>query len=357
MGVREGGNERYFHSILRQLGRLALSEDQYYVFSYRGSAAARLHNLPLTHIPLQRRSVMWQRGIELPRYARRLALDVLHVPFNFLPVGRARKIVTIHDLAFLHLPEVHGLVERKRLQWLTRLSARHANHVLTVSELSRREISDYYGVPPERITVAPNAVDRDVFRPLNEAERAPLRKRLGVDYEYILHVGTMHPRKNLPVLIEAFARLRARGCPHHLVLIGRTGQGTAEVFRLVRKHGLEMAVHHLQTLCDHELAAAYASATVLVVPSLYEGFGVPVLEAMSCGCPVVSSSGGALPEVCGDAAVLFDPRDADALAAHLERTIADRTLRGELIARGLTNCERFSWERTTAIIAGVYHLA
>lgn len=358
VGVREGGNERYCESIIRRLGRAAAPGDEYYVFSYGGAAARRLANGKLTHVPLRSRFVAWQRAVELPRYARRLALDVLHVPFNFLPVGRTRKIVTIHDLAFLHLPETHGPAERTRLTLLTGFSARRADHVLTVSEFSKRDIAEQYGVPPARITVAPNAAERDVFRPPSDAERAEFRRRAGLPFEYLLHVGTLHPRKNVPVLIEAYARLRARGiADHHLVLVGRRERGAADVFRLIRARGIDSVVHHYETLDAAMLAGVYGAATALVLPSLYEGFGVPVLEAMSCGCPVLSSWAGALPEVCGDAAVLFDPRDADALAAQLERIVVDADLRRELARRGLANCERFSWERTAAVVAGVYHAA
>lgn len=356
--MREGGNERYCESIIRRLGRAAAPGDEYYVFSYGEAAAQRLPDGNLKHVSLRSRSVAWQRAVELPRQARRLALDVLHVPFNFLPAGRARKIVTIYDLAFLCLPETHRLTERARLTLLTGLSARRADHVLTVSEFSKRAIAEHYGVPPVRITVAPAAVEHDVFRPPSDAERADFRRRAGLPFDYLLHVGTLHPRKNVAVLIDAYARLRARGCAdHHLVLVGRRERGAADVFRLVRARGLESVVHHFETLDAATLAGVYGAATALVVPSLYEGFGVPVLEAMSCGCPVLSSWAGALPEVCADAAVLFDPRDPEALAAQLERILLAADLRQHLARRGLANCERFSWERTAALVAEVYHAA
>jgi len=211
VGVREGGNERYFYSILKQLGRLGRPEDEYFVFSYRGAAAACLNGVPLTHIPLQRRSVMWQRAVELPWHTWRLGLDVLHVPFNFLPMGRARKVVTIHDLSFLHFPETHGAAERLRLRLLTGTAARRADHVLTDSECVKNDLAERYGVPASRITVTPLAVERDVFRPPGEEERRELRQRAQLACEYLLHVGTLHPRKNVGVLIEAMARLRARG--------------------------------------------------------------------------------------------------------------------------------------------------
>jgi glycosyltransferase involved in cell wall biosynthesis len=358
VGVREGGNERYCESIIRRFGSAAPRGDEYFVFSYRGAAGARLADGRLIHVPLRRRSVAWQRAVELPRHARRFDLDVLHVPFNFLPVGRARKVVTIYDLAFLHFPETHGPLERARLTLLTGFSARQAGHVLTVSEFSKRAIVERYAVPPDRVTVAPAAVERDLFRTPTDEQRAAFRRRSGFSFDYLLYVGTLHPRKNLPLLLEAYARLRARGrTDHALVLVGRSERGAAEVFRLIRARGLEAVVHHRETLAAADLAGAYGAATALVLPSLYEGFGVPALEAMSCGCPVLSSWAGALPEVCGEAAILFDPRDVDALAAQLERVVDDSELRRDLARRGEANCARFSWERTAGLVAGVYHAA
>jgi glycosyltransferase involved in cell wall biosynthesis len=356
VGVREGGNERFCENVIRRLGRVAPPGDEYYVFSYRGAAAQRLSDPTLIHVPLRRRSVAWQRAVEIPRFARRLRLDVLHVPFNFLPAGRARKIVTIYDLAFLHFPKTLGPIERARLTLLTGVSARRADHVVTVSEASKRDITERYGVPPARITVAPAAVEPDVFRPPSDGERQAFRARSGFTFEYLLHVGTLHPRKNLPALVEAYARLRACGrTDHHLVLVGRRERGASDIFASISARGLEAVVHHVETLDESDLAGAYGAATALVLPSFYEGFGVPALEAMSCGCPVLSSFAGALPEVCGDAAVLFDPRDPEALSAQLQRVVDDAELRRDLARRGLANAARYSWERTAALLADLYH--
>jgi len=356
VGVREGGNERHFENILRCLGRVAGGDDEYFAFSYRGAARGRVPNGAITHLPFRQRSVVWQRAVELPRYCRQLGLDVLHVPFNFLPAFSCRKIVTIHDLSFLHVPDAHAPLERLRLILLTRLAARWADRVLTVSNVVKRDIAERYKVDAARITVTPNAVDREVFRPLSaDVARAAVRA-LGVEAPFLLFVGALQPHKNLSLLIEAYARLRERGRgDHHLVLAGRSGRASAQLFRLVHEQGLDAVIHHVGERAPAALAGLYSAATALVIPSLYESFGIPVLEAMSCGCPVLSSWAGALPEVCGGAGLLFDPRDADALAAHLERVLDDAALRADLARRGLANCERFSWERTAAIVETVYH--
>lgn len=299
--------------------------------------------------------MFWQRGVELPLYSRRLDLDVLHVPNNFLPAFRCRKVVTIHDLPFLRLPETHLPLERARMVLFTRLAARRADRILTVSEFTKGDITDAYGVEPARITVTPNAADRDVFRPFDDAARDAFRRRMALSWEYLLFVGTIQPRKNLPTLIEAYARLRARGrTDHHLVLVGRLGWLYDDVFRLVRERHLGEVVHHFDAVDAPVLAGFYNGATAFVMPSRWESFGVPILEAMSCGCPVVCSNAAAMPEVYGDAALAFDPSSPDDLAAQLERVLDDAALRRDLVRRGFANCDRYSWERTAALVAGVY---
>ncbi len=355
VGVREGGNERYCESFIRHLGRVARPDHEYFVFSYALAARRRIPNGRLTHLPLRRRSVVWQRAVELPLYSRRLDLDVLHVPFNFLPVFRCRKIITIHDLPFLHMPETHLPLERARMTVLTRLAVGRADHVLTVSEFTKRDIVESYGLSPDRITVAPNAADPDVFRPPEPEARDAFRRRIGLEAPYLLWVGTMQPRKNVALLVEAFARLRERGRTDlHLALVGRLGWMYDDVFRLVRERGLERVVHRFDEVGPAELAGFYGAATALVVPSRWESFCIPILEAMGCGCPVVCSNAAAMPEVYGDAALPFDPNDPEELVAQLERVVDDSALRDDLIRRGFANRDRFSWERTARLVEAVY---
>lgn len=356
VGVREGGNERYCENLVRCLGRAGDPEHEYFVFSYRGAALRRVPNSRVTHVSLKRRSVAWQRAVELPLYSWRLDLDVLHVPFNFLPVFRCRKVITIHDLTFVHLPETHFPLERLRMGVMTRLAARRADHILTVSEFIKKDIVEYYRLPPQLVTVAPNAADREAFRPLDGTARQAFRNAWRIDYPYLLWVGIMQPRKNVATLVEAFARLRARGrTDHHLVLVGRLGWMYEDVFRLMRDRGLEPVVHRFDEVDAATLAGFYSEATALVVPSYWESFGLPIIEAMSCGCPVVCSHAAAMPEIYGDAALAFDPAEPDELVDRLIRLLDDSALRDDLVLRGFKNADRFSWERTAAIVEGVYH--
>ena len=341
VGVRHSGNEQYFEGLIRALLRHQAPEHGYFVFSYRAAAAPLLPGAQATHIPFARRSVWWQRGVELPWQARRLQLDVLHVPFNFLPLGRHRTVVTIHDLGFVRLPAAYAPLERLRMRALTRVAAGHADHILTCSEYTKREIVEHYGLPESRITVAAAAVDRDVFRPVASAGRSA--------EPYVLFVGVIQERKNLEVLLHAIERLRLR-----LVLVGRLGFGAERVFARIRERRLEPLVQYLGVVSRADLVGLYNRALAFVFPSLLEGFGMPVLEAMACGCPVVSSTAGSLPEVCGSAALLFDPHSAEELTAQLGRVRDDTALRADLVRRGLANCDRFSWDRTAAVVETVY---
>jgi len=358
VGVRRSGNEQYFENLIRALLRQPADGSEYFVFSYRGAAQARVPDPRAVHVPLSSRSVWWQRAIEIPRHAWRLGLDLVHVPFNFLPIMKCRTVVTIHDLGFLRVPEVYTPAERLRMRVLTRLSARWADHVVTGSDFTKWDIVKEYALPPERVSVAPSAVDRTVFRPLAPAERDAARRRLGLAEEYLLFVGVIQPRKNLGVLIDALAALRARAWPNlQLVLAGREGFRAADVFGRARERGVEQAVRHLGVVSDADLVALYNGARAFVYPSIFEGFGIPLLEAMSCGCPVVSSNATSLPEVYGDAALSFDPADTDALIARLEELLGDAALRQRLAERGVERAAQFSWDRTAAIVRRAYAAA
>jgi len=358
VGVRRSGNEQYFENLIRALLRQPADGSEYYVFSYRGAAQSRLPDPRAVHVPLSSSSVWWQRAIEIPRHAWRLRLDLVHVPFNFLPIMQCRTVVTIHDLGFLRVPEVYAPAERLRMRVLTRLSARWADHVVTGSDFAKRDIVEQYALPPERVSVAPSAVDRTVFRPLAAAECAAACRRLGLPEEYLLFVGVIQPRKNLGVLIDALATLRTGAWPNlELVLAGREGLRAAEVFGRARERGIEQAVRHVGVVADTDLVALYNGARAFVYPSIFEGFGIPLLEAMSCGCPVVSSNATSLPEVYGDAALSFDPANTDALIARLEDLLRDPALGERLAESGLRRAAEFSWDRTAAIVRRAYLVA
>jgi glycosyltransferase involved in cell wall biosynthesis len=229
------------------------------------------------------------------------------------------------------------------LDWTTRWSCRAARHVIAISETTKSDLIDCYGVPSERITVIPHGVTPMVA---TAEEMSRVRQHFELPKHFILAVGTIQPRKNLARLAGAIANLAANGFPHYLVVAGKRGWSADEVEREIAINDPTRRTSLLGYVAERDLAALYATADVVCFPSLYEGFGLPALEAMAAGCPVVVSDRGALPEVTGGAAEVVDPLDVGSITAGLTRVLTNDAHRGALINRGRARAVRFSWERT-----------
>jgi glycosyltransferase involved in cell wall biosynthesis len=294
----------------------------------------------------------WEH-LALPLVIRRAGLDLYHGTVNVVPRGlRCPSVVTVHDLAFLRWPEQ---VPRRRHQYLSRElrgSLRRAARVIAVSEATKSDLVDMMGVDQSRIVVTPLGVD-ERFLPATGEEIARFKQEQKIDRPYVLSVGTLEPRKNLPALLEAFGCLTGE-IPHDLVLIGAEGWLTEEIHRTLRTPALARRVRLIGFVEDGDLPAWYSAADCFAFPSLYEGFGLPVLEAMACGAPVVTSNVSSLPEVAGDAAVLVDPRDVGAIADGITRVVCDRSLADALRRKGLERAGGYRWDRTAALTVAVY---
>ncbi|HUS14862.1 MAG TPA: glycosyltransferase family 1 protein [Chloroflexia bacterium] len=323
----------------------------------------RRPNLTVRELPLSARAlgILWQR-LRAPLPANWLigGADVVHAP-DFLgpPVVGARQVVTIHDLSFLALPEVVDPGNRDYLARRVPRAARRAHRVIAVSEATRQDVIRYLRVPPERVVTVPNGVDQR-FRSFDYdrlAAEAPARRaQLGVPERYILHVGTIEPRKTLVRLIGAYMGLVARGQDdgHDLVLAGRRGWMYDLVFDAAAASGLQQRIHFLDYVPEADLPWLYNLATVFVYPSLYEGFGLPVLEAMACGTPVVTSRTPALVELVGDATKLVDPIDEMSITLALELLVNNPTLRRALHEAGLLRAAAYPWSVSAHLMLGVY---
>jgi glycosyltransferase involved in cell wall biosynthesis len=276
---------------------------------------------------------LWEQGA-LPHASR--DAELLYSPANLAPIASQRNVVVIHDVAALRLPESYtrGYVAYQRLL-LPRL-ARRAQRVLTVSRFSKEELVGVLGVAPERVRVVPNGVD-DRFSP--DADAAAARARDGLERPYALLVGTLVGRKNAAVLAAAKDRLRAEG-----VQLVTAGSG-----RRYMRGDDRPPVRALGYVPERLLPGLYAGAVLVVLPSLYEGFGLPCLEAMASGTPVVAADRAALPETCGDAALLVDPADPLAVAEAVHTATTDKALRARLRAAGLARASRFTWTRTAEL--------
>jgi len=295
--------------------------------------------------------------LRIPMALRREQVQLFHAPHYVLPpLVRCRSVVTIHDCIHLMFPQY--LPNRMAFTYARAsisMAAARATRVLTVSESSKRDILRFVDVSPDKIDVIYNAYDeRFGVEPLEE-DVVRVRERYQLHDEFVLYAGNVKPHKNLERLIDAFHLVRRRGLDHlKLVLIGDEISKYTALRRAVHRHQLHKYVRFLGYLPEETLAVMYRLAGVFVFPSLYEGFGLPPLEAMASGTPVVTSNVSSLPEVAGDAALLVDPYDADAIADGIYRVLTDENLRRTLRRLGLARANQFSWESSIRRVREIY---
>jgi len=327
IGAQQGGNETYIRNLVTSLAEI--DSDNRYTLYLNGQETAREWDdrhanvevrvlpppTPLVRVPLALAFELHKRPV-----------DVLHVQFTSPPWCRVPVVATIHDLAFEHFPDTFTRRGRMQLRLTVRRTARLAARIATVSEFSREDLIRTYGIPAERITVTPNGVEaRYTPQPATENEVFEVRRRFGIERDFLLAVGSLQPRKNLVRLVRAYGLLREQwrdGAPQ-LVLVGRRLWLYQEILAEIERHPWAKDVIVTGYVPEEVLPALYRSARVFVYPSLFEGFGLPPLEAMACGTPVVTSHTSSLPEVVGEAAVLIDPyNEMDIASAMLTAAVA-----------------------------------
>jgi len=314
--------------------------------------AANLHSTPLLTPPHHR-----LEQLTLPLEVARMRPDLLHCP-DFIPpfVRSCPAVVTVHDVAFLRYP---GTLtdESRRYYGQVRRAVLRAERTIVVSEATARDLADLLRLPTDRVRVIPNGLDPIYRRPADAAATAHVRARWSLDRPYVMFLGTLEPRKDIPTLLRAFAAVRARHPDLLLALVGRRGWLYEPIFAAIDALHLTDAVRTIEDAADDDLPPLFDGATAFAYPSLYEGFGLPPLEALARGVPSVVADTSALPEVVGDAALLHPPGDHDALAGALLRLIEDEPLRATLRARGLIQAARFTWERAAEQTLAVYYEA
>lgn len=352
-GYRRAGIHQYIAQVLRHLPRAM--EMEYRVFTRWAEAAGLPANMCIAHSrwPTERRLVriLWEQ-LAWPLLAHRQGFDLLHSMAFVTPlVAPCPTVVTVYDLSFIHFPERFPNWQRRYLAGQTRRSINQAQQVIAISEASRQDIHKVFNLPLHKITAVQPGVD-PTYRPLPAADILAFRIHAKLPERFILHVGTLQPRKNIPVLLEALARLGRSSL--HLVLVGGAGWLYDDIFRQVNALGLEQRVHFSGYVDDDQLPLWYNAAELLALPSVYEGFGLPILEAMACGTPVVAAATSSLPEAGGEAARYFSPEDATELADQLATVLDDPQVAAEMRERGLQQAARFSWARAGTKTAAVY---
>jgi glycosyltransferase involved in cell wall biosynthesis len=314
---------------------------------------------PNGHVPFFRlNKTVWMQTV-LPRQLARLGLDVCHFTNAVAPLWTpCPSVVTIHDMTLWLFPELHGRRRLLAMRPVIPLAARRAAAIITVSHSAKRDIVSILGVPEHKVHVVYEA-PAPFFRVL---ERDPkleaIREHHELPERFVLHVGTIEPRKNLVRLLEAFAQFRRdTGESHTLILVGQRGWRDEAVFSAAERLALGNAVRFLGYVSPDTLVALYNLADAVAFPSLYEGFGLPVVEAIVCGTPVVASANGSLAEIAGDAAEFVNPMDVESIAAGLQRVLVDRTRHVELRTKGLARASLFSWGQAAIQTRQIYTAA
>jgi glycosyltransferase involved in cell wall biosynthesis len=356
-GVRQSGIHRYAVELIGHLGN-ALGDDRAIIYTGStsnnpGSQSISVRNpsISVEH-PVAR--IAWE-NLVLPLRMRRDGIDLYHGLAFTSPRGIGTpSIVTIHDLAFLSWPEQ---VPGRRSRYLSRAvrdSVRRAERVIAVSEHTKCDVIELLGMPEERIDVTPLGVDLSMKRAGSDAVEA-FRGQHRLENPFILAVGNLEPRKNLTALVRAFASV-VNHIPHNLVLVGAEGWRTESLHRVLEEPALRGRVRLQGFASPEDLPLWYSACDMFVIPSLYEGFGLTLLEALACGAPSIASNRASLPEVAGDAALLVDP-DAESLAAAIETLAGDQELRNRLAAQGPIQAAHFSWQRTAELTVASYRKA
>ena len=356
--LRDYGIGTYIRNLVRNLARIDRTTDYVLIVQPADIEIGSELGDNFRTVPDWSANYSLREQLTIPLDLRREKVDLFHAPHYVLPpLVPCKSVVTIHDCIHLRFPQYlpHRLayVYARSSLWV---ATHRASRVLTVSETSKRDILRYFRIPESRIDVIYNAIDERLGEEPTDAEVALVRERYQLSDPFVLYAGNIKPHKNLERLIDAFQMLRRGGGMDNvkLLIIGDEISKYASLRRAVHRHKLHKHVRFFGFVPDKTLASLYRLAQVFVFPSLYEGFGLPPLEAMAAGTPVITSNVSSLPEVVGDAAVLIDPYDPAAIADAMRRVLSDEHLRADLRTKGLARVKEFSWERSVHRVRAIY---
>jgi len=358
VGAGLGGNETYATNLIEALADID-SVNRYTLYVTKKEAVERFANrwpnvhlrLTLPHTPLVR--IPLTLTVEL----RRRPVDILHVQYTSPPFTPCPVVNTIHDLSFEHLPETFKRRSWRQMRLTIRRSAQSAAHILTDCDFARDDILKTYGIAPERVTAVPLAAAVRFSPVRDERELDRVRNKYGINGKYILTVGSIQPRKNIPRLIRAYSMLcRERNLEPlpKLVVVGKRGWLYEDTLATAESSTVRDRIILTGYVDDKDLPALYSAASCFVYPSYFEGFGIPPLEAMRCGTPTITGDRTCFPEIIGDAGLMVDPFDEQAIKRGIVRVLTEQTLRDELIEKGLERANSYDWLKTARQTLDVY---
>jgi len=370
LGAVTTGSGQYINHLIRQLARLE-SESEYVLIDSKkagrkiqDTGVLRLASCFLFPVSTPFDSIsenlakLWFEQASFPRACSRQGVEIAHVPYFASPLfPTTPTVVTVHDLIPMLLPVYRGSIWVRLYTLLVAVAAKRADIVLTDSEASKWDIVHLLDIPSERVHVIYLAAD-DIYQPILDDQRlTAIRQKYGLPESYLLYLGGFDQRKNVPALLKAFAQL-AKDPRVFLAVAGRLPEKGSDFFPdprpIVQELGIEERVVFTGWVPEEDKPALYSGARALVFPSLYEGFGLPPLEALACGTPVIASNQGSLPEIVGDGGLLLEPNDVEGLAGAMEKLLNDDTLREDLREKGLAHAAKFSWEKTAQQTLAVY---
>jgi glycosyltransferase involved in cell wall biosynthesis len=340
LGTQSGGNETYCRQLLSGLAE-DKSDNQYDLLYTHPVALSQGNGDPrFRFTPIPENPIVRICGV-LPRLLKKIKPDVFHCQYVLPPMTKARSVLAIHDLAHEHLPDAFHPVEALRMKTLVRWSARRATHILTISEFSAADIAKRFDIPREKITVAYLAASPD-FQPRDKGRcQEHIARTFGIESPFILYVGRIQARKNLPRLVEAYHRVRQQGVTAKLVIVGKKDWQYEQLLEKIKQFGLESSVIFPGYVPFEDLPLFYNASELFVFPSIFEGFGLPVVESMASGVPTITSFGSSLEEVAGDGALLVNSFDTGSLADAMGKVLTDPQLQQQLSIRGLKRSKQF----------------
>ena len=350
------GNETFISNLLKKL-QIIDEENDYTVFVSKSDVFDTLNHSNFKTIKLFSNTQWIQRGISLPLYLLKNRLDLIHVSSVLPPYCPAKSIITLHDIFHEEYEELYTPLEYKRMKTLIPINAKKADKIITVSNYSKQQIIKHYNITEDKIDVIYNSVDKNTFRILGNREETQnyIRSNYGINDEFILYVGTLQPRKNVERLLNAYFELKKDGgALPKLVIVGKKGWKYKQIFDRISEFGLERDVIFTGYVPLTDLVYFYNGALLFVFPSIAEGFGIPPLEAMACGTPVICSNTTCFPEIVGDSAMLINPFDSNDIYSALKNAINKKEIREKYISRGLVQIEKFSWYRSALKLHHIY---